>query len=1177
VNSKKNIPIEESLRESEERYRSLVEFLPDAMAVHTDGKFVYINPSGLALIGARDQSELIGRSVLEIIHPDYRATVVRRMKAALAEKRPQEKQVEKFVRLDGAVIDVEVVSVPVLFNGKQSVQVVVRDITLQKRMEERLKTSEAYYKQVVEKSPNGIAMMDPQGTIVYGSSKMYEIFRIPPDAKVIGSSFQRWLDPSELEAARERLGAILRTGAGAIPHVYRLKRFDGSPFWGELTSSPMLDERGAVERIMVVFRDVTEQKRVEQVRDAVYRISEEAQTAKHLEDLYRSIHRIISEFMPAQNFFIALYDPATDVIDFPYNRDEMDGDWAPIKPDKSMTGYVLRTGKPILATPEIFDELVRTGEVELLGTRGVDWMGVPLKTMQNETIGVMVVQTYTDTVRLTETDMNVLVFVSTQVANAIERKRTEQILRESEHSYVGLFNSVTDAMYIQDGAGRFIDVNNGVERMYGYSRQEIIGKTPEFLSAPGKNDLPRIMDLVGKTFVTGEPQQFEFWGRRKNGEIFPKDVITNKGKYFGQDVIITTARDVTERKRAELALEKSELRYGKLIESLLDGVYKSTHDGKFIEVNPAMVAMLGYDSKEELMAVDIKKALYFEEADRDNVTIDELEEKIGIYRLKKKDGSEVWVEDHGRYIYDEAGTIQYHEGILRDVTERRRAEEELKIAATVYKALGEAIVLTDASTRIVAINPAFTKLTGYTKEEAIGNTTTLLRSGTHDKKFYEEMWRSLREFGVWQGEIINRKKNGELFDEWLSISAIYGRHGEVIQYVALFSDITEQKKMQAQLLQSQKLESLGTLAGGIAHDFNNLLAMLLGNAELLKKRIGGDERLQKYVDQIIDVSHRGVSISKQLLFFSRQSEINLQPISLSHIIEEVKVMLQHFIPRTITVNTDIGVENGIINGDTGHLHQIILNLCLNAKDAIGDHGAITITERMVDAVSLRGKFPAIQSRPYVSVAVSDTGSGIDESAISKIFDPFFTTKEKGKGTGLGLSIVNGLVRSHHGFIDVASKKGEGTTFTLYFPVSDQHSEAELSPDDRHSISGKTILVVDDEEVFRNALKENLEHAGCSVLTASDGFAALEMYSRHGASIDIVISDLGMPNMTGEEMYKKLKKIDPSVNVIISSGYLDNSIRSQMIADGIKEVITKPYKFSEIVSIIAAVIAPDRKK
>ncbi|MFA5833794.1 MAG: PAS domain S-box protein [Bacteroidota bacterium] len=1174
MKSNNNTHIEESLRESEERYRSLIEFLPDAMAVHSEGKFVFINPSGLKLIGAKDQSELIGTPVLNIVHPDYQAKVIQRISAAIKENKPQSIEEEKFIRLDGTVIDVEVISVPVMFNGKKSIQVVVRDITQRKQMEERLRQSEAHYKQVVEISPNGIAMVGTDGRITYSSPKMFDIFKVPVDEVVIGTLFERWIDPGYHEIARARVRRIIEEKVALESHEYQLLRYDGTVFWGELISSPVLDAQGNVVSLMVVFHDVTERKRAEQVQSAVYRISESAQSVVLLDDLFHSIHGIISELMPAKNFFIAMYDSSKDVIDFPYHADEFDNDWKPIQPGKSMTGYVLRTGLPILVTPQIFQELKAAGEVDLYGTHSVDWIGVPLKTKQNETIGVMVIQTYNDEIRLTEKDKNILVFVSTQVANAIERKQTEHTLRESEHSYAGLFNSVTEAIYIQNSEGYFLDVNDGVEKMYGYSRDEIIGKTPEFLSAPNKNDLPHIIELVGKTFTTGVPHQFEFWGKRKNGEIFPKDVITNKGKYFGHDVIITTARDITDRKRAERALEVSETRYGKLIESLLDGVYKSNHDGKFIDVNPALVQILGYTNKEELMAVDIKKDLYFDEVDRENVTKQELEEKIAVYRLKKKDGSEVWVEDHGRYVMDESGAILFHEGILRDVTERRRAEEELKIAATVYKALGEAIVVTDASNKIMAINPAFTKLTGYSNDEAIGQSPSLLRSGKHDKKFYDIMWKSLNKLGTWQGEIINRKKNGELFDEWLSISSIYNENGEVIQYVALFSDITEQKKMQAQLLQSQKLESLGTLAGGIAHDFNNLLAMLLGNAELLKKQVPHDSKLNKYVDQIIDVSHRGVSISKQLLFFSRQSEVNLQPISLSHIIEEVKVMLQHFIPKTIIVKTDIGVENGIVNGDAGHLHQIILNLCLNAKDAVGDHGTITISERMVDASLISTKFSSVAQRSYVSVAVSDTGTGIDENIIPKIFDPFFTTKEKGKGTGLGLSIVNGLVRSHNGFIDVVSKKGEGTTFTMYLPTSDNYSEVQEPVDHLLSIKGKTILVVDDEELFRNALKENLDNAGCTVLTASDGFSALELYRQHGNTIDVVISDLGMPNMSGEEMYKKLKIINPSVKVIISSGYLDRSIRSQMIEDGIKEVINKPYKFSEIDRIIGNVLAMD---
>ncbi len=1163
---------EQFQNESEVRYQQLIEMLPDAMAVYADGKFLYINPSGVKLIGANDQSELIGTPVLNIVHPDYQEKVARRIASALKEKKPQPMEEEKFIRLDGSVIDVEVISVPIMYEGKQAVQVVVRDITERKRMEERLRQSETYYRHLVEIVPNGVAIVDKRGNMTYGSKRMREIFQIPAGADVAKTTFERWVHPDYHGVANKRYNSIIASGTSLQPFEYKLLRYDGTPFWGEIISTPVVDAAGSVEKIIVVFRDITERRRAEQIQAAVYRISEAAQSTEHLEDLYESIHAIIAELMPANNFFIALYDAAADILEFPYHKDEFDTDWSPIAPGKSMTGYVLRNGRPLFATPAVFEQLEQSGDVILYGNQCIDWIGVPLKTTKNETIGVMVIQTYDESVRLTTADKDILGFVSAQVANAIERKKSDQRLLESEQSYLGLFNSVTEAIYIQDADGKFLNVNRGAEVMYGYTREEIIGKTPEFLSAPGKNDMEKIFQLVGNTYATGTPQQFEFWGKRNSGEIFPKDVITNKGKYFGKDVIIATARDISDRKRTEKALEASELRYGALIESLLDGVYKSSHEGKFIDVNPAFVKILGYDSKEELMAVDIKKELYFEETERDDITKQEMEGEIAVYRMKRKDGSEVWVEDHGRYILDDNGTILYHEGILRDVTERRRSEEELKIAATVYKALGEAIVVTDASNTIMAINPAFTTLTGYSQEEAIGRTPSFLKSGKHDDKFYKEMWDTLRETGIWQGEIVNRRKNGELYDEWLSISTIYNDKGEVIQYVGLFSDITVQKKMQSQLLQSQKLESLGTLAGGIAHDFNNILAMLLGNAELLKKHLAGDVKLHKYVDQIIDVSHRGVSISKQLLFFSRQSEIHLQPISLSHIIDEVKVMLQHFMPKSINVETKINVQNGIINGDAGHLHQIILNLCLNARDAIADHGMITITERMASPKEMKKKFSLEVVRPYICISVSDTGTGIDERILPNIFDPFFTTKEKGKGTGLGLSIVNGLVRGHHGFINVESKKGEGSVFSLYFPVSDSSEEVQSQTGEHLSYAGKTILVVDDEEVFRNALKENLEHAGCTVHSAEDGFTALDVYRKKGKTIDLVISDLGMPNMSGEDMYKFLKKINPDVKVIISSGYLDQSIRSQMISAGIKEVITKPYKFKEIEKIISSVIS-----
>ena len=388
--------------------------------------------------------------------------------------------------------------------------------------------------------------------------------------------------------------------------------------------------------------------------------------------------------------------------------------------------------------------------------------------------------------------------------------------------------------------------------------------------------------------------------------------------------------------------------------------------------------------------------------------------------------------------------------------------------------------------------------------------------------------------------------------------------------ICIIEDITEQRITQRQLIQSQKLESLGTLAGGIAHDFNNLLAMILGNAELLKRHLVNDPKSKKYIESIVDVAHRGSSISKQMLLFSHQSELRMQNVSVAHIIEDLKVMLQHFIPKTIAIQTSYDGGNGSILCDIGHINQVILNLCINAKDAMGDHGTLLIAERTVSGSEVRNRYADAKEDRYVALSVSDTGSGIDDVNVQKIFDPFFTTKERGKGTGLGLSIVDGIVRSHNGFIDVYSKKGEGTTFTLYFPaMRDAVVEASAKGVKEH-FSGKKILVVDDEEILVNILKEYLEEIGCTVMTAVDGMEAVKMYRKNTDTVDAVISDLGMPNMNGVEMYTEMKKINPLVKVIISSGYLDRTFRNQMKNNGIVDILNKPYKFEEIGDILERV-------
>jgi signal transduction histidine kinase/CheY-like chemotaxis protein len=430
--------------------------------------------------------------------------------------------------------------------------------------------------------------------------------------------------------------------------------------------------------------------------------------------------------------------------------------------------------------------------------------------------------------------------------------------------------------------------------------------------------------------------------------------------------------------------------------------------------------------------------------------------KMFVFRLRKKDGSEIWVEDHASIHTDDAGVVLYHEGIMRDITERVHSER--------------------------------------------------------------------------------------------------------------------------QLLQAQKLDGIGTLAGGIAHDFNNLLAMILGSAELLKGNVADQPKLEKYVDRIIEASERGTSISRQLLIFSRPDQAELKPISLSHIIIGLKEMLQHFLPKSIAIETMMDVDQGIIMGDAGQIHQALLNLAINAGDAMTNHGTLTIREYTASPEIIKKRFKCDASVPFAAVSVADTGIGMDAATVEKIFEPFFSTKEQGKGTGLGLSIVHGIVKNHQGFIDVESVPGKGTKFTIYIP-SIPHEDANISAKAARSLRQytETILLVDDEEILRETLAEYLTDAGYRIYTAANGADALTVYMAHRGSIDAVVTDLGMPGMGGEELFRQLKKIDPMVPVIVSSGYLDGTTKESLLQMGIRAVLTKPFRIREIPAVIHSVLTREAEE
>ncbi len=478
--------------------------------------------------------------------------------------------------------------------------------------------------------------------------------------------------------------------------------------------------------------------------------------------------------------------------------------------------------------------------------------------------------------------------------------------------------------------------------------------------------------------------------------------------------------------------------------------------------------------------------------------------------------------------------------------------------------------------RFVEVNNIACVRYGYTREEFLRMSP--LDLDTHDSSLIRpQQMARLKTEGSRVWESTHLTKSGQVIPVEIS-NVVFLMDGEPM-ILASVRDISERKRAEdalrhneRMLIQAQKLEGIGTLAGGIAHDFNNLLAMILGSAELLRTHTADQPQLKRYVDRIIEASERGASISRQLLIFSKPDGSTHTPLRLSTVVTAFTDMLAHFMSKSISVESVIDAVNDTILGDLGQIHQALLNIALNAGDAMPDGGTLRIRAYVPPPETVRKNFPHVENPSYLAISLTDTGKGMNEDIRQRIFDPFFTTKDRGKGTGLGLAIVHGIMKNHNGFIDVESAPGTGSTFTLYFPglAADTPAPAEVDTE-AAPLHNETILIVDDEIVIREALQECLEDFGYSVFAAQNGAEALTLYQEHQASIDLVITDLGMPGISGEELFRRLTKINSSVKVMLSSGYLDSGTEERLLAMGFKKLLAKPYRLAEIQAAIRSLL------
>lgn len=513
------------------------------------------------------------------------------------------------------------------------------------------------------------------------------------------------------------------------------------------------------------------------------------------------------------------------------------------------------------------------------------------------------------------------------------------------------------------------------------------------------------------------------------------------------------------------------------------------------------------------------------------------------------------------------GLAAINRDLLKEISDIRYALDESAIVA-----------ITDQTGKITYVNDKFCEISKFSREELLGEDHRIINSNYHSDEFISNLWKTITTGNIWRGEIRNRAKDGSFYWVDTTIVPFLDERQKPYQYIAIRYDITEQKRTEEHLFRAQRMESIGTLAGGIAHDLNNILSPIIMSVDMLRMNELDDET-KRWLSVIRENAERGADLVKQVLTFARGMKGERINVQLKHIIKDLVKVLKETFPKSISIRFNIDPELFTISADPTQIHQVLMNLSINARDAMPEGGVLDMsaTNSFLDETSARMNFETAPGH-YILLTVSDTGFGVAEELRSRIFDPFFTTKDIGKGTGLGLSMAQMIVKSHGGFINLYSEPNVGTKFSIYLPVGEgqnaetlKHSEKTLPRGD-----GQTVLVVDDEEHIREITRAMLEKFGYEVLTAENGEAALKMFTELQGKISVMLTDLAMPKLDGLTLIREIKKIDPNQHVIAMSGLLNDEQIQKLATLNISDILSKPFVAQTLLTALKKVHSESTK-
>ena len=761
--------------------------------------------------------------------------------------------------------------------------------------------------------------------------------------------------------------------------------------------------------------------------------------------------------------------------------------------------------------------------------------------------------------------------------------------REVSERYAALFRGTLDTVFVIDpDDGQIVEVNPQASRLTGYTRRELTKMTIYGLQPPDRQEEFRLRltdERQRATFVRGGPLEII----QKGGKRVPVELYTSNATIAGRKATLAIMHDLSEQKRTEVKLAASEELLRIIVEGTLD-MFFYVHDvnGVFTYVSPSAEKITGFPP-------DHWKVHYSR-----FLTANPINEKVRLYtdralkegtpapvypcEIAHADGRTLLLEISEKPIFKEGKVIGI-QGVAQDITEKKGLEEAILASRdNLNRILDQtplAVMVLDARGNLVDVNEAWLRLFGATEKNQVVGKINAFHS-----KFIKSVGLSELIASVYDGQIVDVPPitidprsarpelplNGVERSVHVRMFPVIDRNGGLVNVVAMMEDVTEKRRLEEQLVQSQKMESIGLLAGGIAHDFNNILGGILGYASFVKSQVSKQEKIYPHLETIERSALRAAELTSQLLAFARGGKYVVGPMYINDLVHETAELLRGTIEKNISVETRLDSVSPVIEADASQMQQVLMNLCVNARDAMPGGGTLTISTRCLrEPDSFLRSLRSGQQDSFVCIDISDTGIGIDKAIRGKIFDPFFTTKEKGKGTGLGLATVYGIVRNHGGYINVESEVGTGTTFSVYIPAVEKPAARPVQAEARMTGGKETILVVDDEETIRTLVRDILEEIGYHVLGAGNGQEAIEIYQHHSSPIDLVILDMTMPGMGGRETFEKLKERDPGVRAILSTGYSQDERAREVLALGVKGFVQKPYRINELAAAVRKVL------